>query len=225
MSSLAKKLLKGGAELFGAALAGGPVGVGVKALQMLGEGLGLPADEDTIEAHLDAHPEDMVRVRQIEADREVELARIAAQVTAEENETLREDLRQRGETNRTELDSADQYVRRTRPKVVRTIIYTLASQVWLTMLAVIGTGLVGLGAVADGGITPAEVLDVAALMKAVGGAIAEAMAYTSGSMTLAVGVVGVHVRSRSTHDKPIAAGKEPPKGLLTGAAEWLSSKK
>ena len=97
-------------------------------------------------------------------------------------------VREVNQTARVEAQSDDAYVRRARP----TLVYIVGL---IVLLQAVG----GIAAVSYGqGDEFASVLR--AMME---------------PLAILCGVIGVYVRSRSTHDKPIAAGKEPPAGLLS----------
>lgn len=91
------------------------------------------------------------------------------------------------QTARVEAQSEDAYVRRARP----TLLYLVGAI--CTFLAVAGAASVFAGKGSDFA------------------AVAEAMAIPLGTLCAAC---GIYVRSRSTHDKALAAGHTPPAGLL-----------
>ena len=96
-------------------------------------------------------------------------------------------VREVNATARVEAASDDAVVRRARP----TLIYVVGA---IVLIQAIG----GIFAVFWGH----------------GEAFAEVARAMMEPLAILCGVIGVYVRSRSTHDKPIAAGKEPGQGFL-----------
>lgn len=139
-------LLGSAAPLIGGILGtavGGPAGsaIGAKVGSMVAGALGVENTPDAVAAAIQADPQALAKVAEIEARNRGELERM--------NLTLEtENLKQTGETYRKEIESKDAYVRRMRPTFGYVLAFSVLAEV-LTALAVVFVAPEALGLLAE----------------------------------------------------------------------------
>lgn len=187
-----------GAPILGTLL-GGPAGAAVGGL--IASALGSTATPDDVAAAIQADPDAMVKLRQLEMEHEAELRRMVIEA----------ETRQQAEVNatmRAEAASSDPYVRRWRPFIG----YVVGCEFALLGLAVIVVAAGATWAGLTGETTAVPVLF-------------EGLATLVGAMTTVIAaqcvVLGVNVASRSK-DKQVEAGQTPAPGLLGALAQRLA---
>ena len=163
---------------------------------LIAKALGAEATPDSINNALQADPEAIQRIKQLEQEHEADLTRMHL-----EAETTR--LAEINKTMRAEAASNDAYVRRWRP----TFGYIVAIT-WLLQTIAVATGVVVASI-----FQPENAGNILGGMATLMGALA-----TMWSVALAI--LGVNVSSRSK-DKQVAAGQQP-NGLLSALANRLS---
>lgn len=194
-SKVAAQVVTRGAKLLGGLLAGGPPGVIAAAASIAADALGVDATPDAIETALRTDPDAAVKLRTIESNERVRLAELAAQRITEDAETERTNIVETQRTIRAEVSSDDEYVRRTRPWLLRIIGRTICGQAFASL------AIVAIGIAYNRG---AESLQVVV-------AVNQALATPEGILCAAAGVY-IHHRSRT--DKAIEAGREAPPGMF-----------
>lgn len=182
-----KAILGAGAPTIGGML-DGPAGVAIGGF--VARQLGVDETPEAVTEAVSRNPGAAQRLQEIEANNRGELQRL-------ELETLQAQIAETNKTARAEIASDDPYVRHTRPKMLRMVTYTLAFQV----CASITTGIAAIL------LRPDDATAIIAQLATINNSVMI-------PITTALAACGVYVRSRSTHDKPVAAGQEPPRGLI-----------
>ena len=165
---------------------GGPAGAGIGA--MVAHALGTDNTPDAVQQALSSDPQALLKLKQLEADHDVELKRLVI-----ENETRQ--LAEVNTTYRAELASNDPYVRRMRPTFGYVVAGTLAMQ---TLALVAGVAFafwykVDLSLILSG---VKDIVDSVAMIDAP-----------------AMAVLGVYVKKRSD-DKVVAKTGAAPIGFI-----------
>ena len=163
---------------------GGPAGAAVGSI--VARTFGVDDTPDAVAAAIVADPGAGERLKTLEMTHRVRFEEIEMQGIVQTNATYQ-----------VELASDDEYVRRARPGLIYMVKDTLKFQIIVSIFG----GIVALL------VYPEKATDLIAGIVAINNSVKE-------PMLLAIGVIGVYVRSRSTHDKPIASGKDVPKGLI-----------
>ena len=170
-----------------------PVGEGISLItDALSGKLGVGNNPDEVMKELKSNPEALVKVKQMEFDLE------ALKIKQSMNET------DKASANiKTEAASADVFVRRTRPKLLRDTFYLLAVMMVTGFLSMVVMAVV-------------KVPD--ATISIIMGFWTEAIKYLSGIFT--AGFLG-YARYRSVYDKRLQAGKDPSPGLVEGLVKLI----
>jgi hypothetical protein len=160
--------LANSAPLIGAAL---PIPGGAAIGGLIAAALGTGNDPDQVMAHLQANPDAIVKVKQIEADHERDLRSIAMQGEAN---------RLAAETARIQADSADRASARAREVAVHD--WTPSVLAWL----VIGSNVALIGGIALGYVHPTDTMVAGLVGTSLGYLVSESkavLAYYFGSST------------------------------------------
>lgn len=169
--------------------------------KILASALGTKDDPEEIAKAIQADPEVMVKIRQIEADNARELTRL----------TLETETRQQAEINATmrkESEAEDSYVRRWRP----TIGYVVAAQLAMLGLAIF---------VAVGGAVVATFQGKPDVVQVLFDGLAALLTSLTAILATELAVLGVNISQRSK-DKQVKAGHPPDPGLLGAFAKRLA---
>jgi hypothetical protein len=182
-------LIDNGLPLLGGVL-GGPGGAA--AGKLIAKALGAGSDDpDELMQAIQADPNAVLKLKEIESNNSVELQRLLLQ--GEQNRLAAETARH-AETNATmrkELESEDAYVRRARPTFLYVIAFSVAVEVVIALVVSI--------------VAPEQ---IAAL-----GTLYSALAVPQG---IAAGCCGIYMKKRSD-DKAVQAGAAAPGGSLFDA--------
>lgn len=129
------------------------------------------------------------------------------QLESQELDLQKTAIEQVNQTMRVEAASSDPYVSHARP----TMTYIVA---WTLGLEIVGSIIGGLyGILMD----PAHATEIVTAIGQLNGSLQMPMG-------AALAVIGVYVRSRSTHDKVLAAGKSPAPGIIQSLIGAIKSK-
>lgn len=193
LGDLARKVIAAGAPVLGGLL-GGPAG-GVVTKIIAGR-LGTRDDADEIAAAIDRDPDAAVRLREIQAEHGVSLERI--ELEREANRIAAETVRfaEAARTIREELASKDGYVRRARPSLVYSAVFTMAALKVLAFYVFVSR--------------PGHVADLVSFVQVMVPLV-----------MLELAAAGYYIGRRS-RDKSVAAGHDPGPGLFGALAGRLA---
>jgi len=189
-SEIGKSVAKAAPMIGG--LLGGPAGGAVGA--MVASAVGVDNDPSAVANVLQADPEALLRIRELELKNTAELQRM--QIGAE---TAR--LAQINQTIRAEEASNDAYVRRWRPTYGYAAAFTWSAQMIGLMIIV-------------GYVVVKSPTSASAVISALAGLLGPLMVLWG----VALSILGVSISKRS-QDKQVAAGQQPPPGLLSVIAQ------
>lgn len=179
------------APILGGAI-GGPVGGAIgTGVSLAAKALGVEPEPAAIMQALQTDPEAAVKLRQVEATHEQELARIAANREIAELEAESFRLAEVNATMREEAKSEDPFVRRARPAFLWVTVFSIFVEVVIALIVVLNE--------------PERIGDLATLF---------------GALTIpqgiAAAVCGVYMKKRSDDKQVMRTGQAPPAtGLLT----------
>lgn len=215
-SDVGRKAIELGLPLLGGVL-GGPAGAGVGKLVATAVTGNADASPSEVEQALATNPDAVVRLREIESNHSIELEKLALQGEATR---LAHDERMFAEaaaTQRAEIQSEDQYVRRARPTWVWVGAISVGLVVVTLCASIAGATLMVFGAV-DKPETMAQVSAGVRILLDGGASLAGALMPI---IMFVASVAGYYVKRRSD-DKQIAAGHAPLPGIIGAFAKRLS---
>ncbi len=178
-------------------LLGGPAGAIVGATgSLIASKLGVEATPEAVETELGRNPERLIEIQMLEEENEQEYRMAVLRASERQDELAVQAQANVNKTIRTELQSDDEYVRRTRPRLVRRITDALVALIIGPIVTVV---------LITGALIFGAEIDVAAVVQAQVSLVTVLMIPVTTGLTVA----GVYVSRRSTHDKPVAAGMSP----------------
>ncbi len=187
--SLGKKIADMGAQVLGEAIPFPGAGLAADAVSAA---LGTEKDPDSISKAIEDDPDAYAKLKEVELNHKAQLKEIAADHKEQMREYQAQDVQGARSFAAKELKSEDEYVRRTRPKVVRMTMWLVVAFIAL-FVAILGAVL----------LIPYEIAETNASLGA------EGLSYLAGVVFLTFATAFRSYTTRRSMDKMTEAGQVP----------------